>query len=465
MARVAVIGSGYVGLTTAACLAHLGHFVEATDVDPARLARITDGDQPLVEPGLRALVDEGMRREQLSFSADNAAAAGAAEFVFLCTPTPGNEAGVVDASSLRSALAGIREALLPGAVVVVKSTCPLGFNAEATALLGRDDVSVVSNPEFLSEGNAVSDFLHPDRIVIGATEGTAAERVALLYAGLGGQRIILDPGSAELVKYASNAFLATKVAFVNVIASLCESLGAQINEVARAVGADHRIGPDFLKAGPGFGGSCLPKDTRALTAAVRSAGCPGGLLEAVLASNEAQQDRMALKVARLAGGALRHKRIALWGLSFKAGTDDLRCSPAIGVAERLAELGAVVRGYDPSLLGAGRVGPVKLLSDRYSACKGASVLVIATEWGEFARSDWQKVAELMRVPAVLDTRNLLEASLLRRHGFAYEGVGLGISSVTPARGELAHDVMESVQASGRHGPAGAAHVVLSGAVG
>jgi UDPglucose 6-dehydrogenase len=425
---VGVIGCGYVGLTTAACLSHLGHSVHATDIDEQRVGQLQGGEVPILEPGLGELVTEGLARGSLRFSSDNRAAAAGADFLFLCTATPPGPEGKVDTSSVRAAVLETRDALASGSVVVIKSTCPLGFNEDVVSLLGRDDVEVASNPEFLREGSAVGDFLRPDRIVIGVTLPSTGERLAGLFDGLPGERMILDPTSAELVKYASNTFLATKVTFANSLALLCDAFGADVRRVAAAVGADHRIGEHFLHAGPGFGGSCLPKDTRALIEAAHSKGFCMKLLETVVEVDGAQRDRVVEMILCAASGSLRDKRVAMWGLTFKAGTDDLRCSPALEVADRLVDLGAEVRGYDPAVQRQSRVGPVEACHDRYSACDGASVLTVTTEWDELVRSDWAKVAEVMADPVVVDARNVLDGAALARHGLRYFGLGVASSA-------------------------------------
>lgn len=424
MATLAVIGSGYVGLTTAACFAHLGHRVSATDHDPDRLVRLRRGEIPILEPQLAELVAEGTRSGALSFSADNVAAAATSEFVFICVPTPPRADGGVDTTAVEQLAAEIAPVLSSGAVVVAKSTCPPGFAARLARLLSRPDVPVVMNPEFLREGTAVADFLAPDRVVAGSDDEGAARRVLGLYDGVSGARMVMDAASAELVKYASNAFLATKVTFANSLATMSEAFGADVRAVAAGVGADHRIGPHFLEPGPGYGGSCLPKDTRALASAARERGVPFRLLEEVIAVDEMHRAVVVDKVLDAVSGSLSERRIALWGLTFKAGTDDTRASPALDIARRLGDLGAEVRGYDPALTGVDRIGPVRVLSDRYSACVGASVLVVATEWDEFARSNWSKVAELMESRAVVDARNVLEPDDLVAHGFSYRGLGV-----------------------------------------
>ena len=471
MSRVGVVGAGYVGLTTAACLAHLGHDVACGDVDVEKLARLSRGDIPIMEEGLAELVAEGVRTGRLTFVLGAAGAAHEAEFVFLCVPTPQSEdpdgqGGGADLSYVRAALAEIAPVLGFGSVVVVKSTMPPGSARVVRRWLesaGRSarDVGIASNPEFLREGSAVHDFLHPDRIVIGCDESDVAVRVSTLYRGVQAPVLVTDCASAEMIKYASNCFLATKVSFINAIAVLCEAVDADVREVTLGMGYDSRIGFDYLRPGPGFGGSCLPKDTAALIRVADDAGYDFSLLRGVVDVNQEQRERVVQKIARAAGG-LDGVRVAVWGLTFKSGTDDLRESPALDVVERLLRAGALVAAYDPvagdraaallartrevvltdapleMALGGGRVpamgprpassSPVPLqrlfiAADPYEACRQASVLAVLTEWDEFRFCDLDRVSELMATPRVVDVRNVLDPAALRRRGFHYEGMG------------------------------------------
>lgn len=487
MSRVGVVGAGYVGLTTAACLAHLGHDVACGDVDVDKLAGLSKGEIPILEDGLPELVAEGLRSGRLTFVLGAAAAAADAEFVFLCVPTPqgadpDGKAGGADLSYVRAAVAEIVPALAPGSVVVAKSTMPPG-SARAVrdwleaAGCSHRDVGVASNPEFLREGSAVYDFLHPDRIVVGCDEPDVAVRVSRLYRGVQAPILVTDCASAEMIKYASNCFLATKVSFVNAIAALCEHLDADVREVTLGMGYDSRIGFDYLRPGPGYGGSCLPKDTAALIRAAEEVGYDFALLRGVVEVNSEQHERVVQKIARAAGGEgrapLEGVRVAVWGLTFKANTDDLRDSPALAVVERLLHAGALVSAYDPHggerapeflarrgrevvlsaapsevvLTSGGATGaageasvPVAggedayvrpsvpldrlfVAPDAYEACRGAVVLAVLTEWDEFRGCDFDRVASLMARPSVVDARNLLDPAALRRRGFHYEGVG------------------------------------------
>lgn len=423
MSSIAVIGAGYVGLTTAVVLAHLGNQVCCADVVPEKVEAMSRGLVPIVEDGLEALLQEGLNSGRLSFVLGAAAAAAGREFVFLCVPTPQHTNGAADMSYVVDAAAEIGPVLSPGVIVVTKSTVPVGSTGLVEQALARSDVAVVSNPEFLREGSAVSDCLHPDRIVIGSVNRSAAERTAGLYDAMDAPVMVTDPASAELIKYASNAFLATKVSFANAIANLCEAVGADAADVIAGMGHDPRIGRQFLRPGPGWGGSCLPKDTCALVHLGEEAGCDLAVLRAVIALNDQQRARVVSKVAALAGGTLAGVRIAAWGLTFKAGTDDRRESPAVAIIEALSAAGAAVRAYDPTVRQA--LAHMSVCADPYAASDGAAVLVVLTEWDEFRQLDFDKVADSMSTPRVLDARNLLDSDAMRAAGFTYEGIGRG----------------------------------------
>jgi UDPglucose 6-dehydrogenase len=427
--KICVIGSGYVGLTTAACFAHLGHNVTCTDIDADRVRRLSAGECPILEQGLDNLLREGVSGGRLSFTTDNRAAARA-EFVYLCVPTPQADDGSADLSYIEAAAREIGPVLVADTVVINKSTVPVGSTLVVERALGRSDVHVVSNPEFLREGSAVHDFLNPDRIVIGADDQAAAVRVAALYLGIAAPLIVTDPASAETIKYAANAFLATKISFVNAIAAVCEAVGADMNDVVLGMGYDKRIGHEFLKPGPGWGGSCFPKDSRALVRIAEDAGYDFDLLKGVITVNTEQFDRVAARVVEMVGGAATGVPIAVWGLTFKARTDDLRDSPSLEVIRRLQAAGAVVRAYDPSipdgLLDERRrqvLDGIEVTADPYAACDGAAVLLVLTEWDEFRWLDFDKVGELLAARRIVDGRNLLDRESLRRRGFAYAGVG------------------------------------------
>ena len=423
-AAVAVVGAGYVGLTTAACLARLGHHVICTDVDEPRIAGLQRGEMPIHEPGLDEMVRAGLDSGGLSFACGSAEAASHADFVFLCVPTPAGPDGGTDLSFLEAAAAEIGQSLRPQTVVVNKSTAPAGTTRFLARVLGRADVPVASNPEFLRQGSAVRDFLHPDRVVVGAADAAVADRVAGLYASIDAPVLITDAASAETVKYVANAFLATKLSFSNSVAALCEAVGADVDDVLAGMGHDRRIGRDYLKPGPGWGGSCLPKDTRALIDAASAAGYDFALLRSVVEANEVHFARIVDKVASRV--ALPGARIALLGLAFKAGTDDLRGSPSVEIARRLVEAGAAVHAYDPAVRAdvTTTEAGIVVTADAYAACEGASALVVATEWDEFRQLDFDRVARVMDELHVIDARNLLDRDELERRGFTYSGVGV-----------------------------------------
>ena len=426
MSRIAVIGTGYVGLTTGACFAHMGHHVICADVVPEKVERLSRGDVPILEAGLPELVREGIDGGRLSFVLGAAEAAATCEFAYLCVPTPQSDDGSADLSYLQAATAEIGPVLPPEAIVVNKSTVPVGSTRVVEEVLGRDDVVVVSNPEFLREGSAVADFLRPDRIVVGTDDHAAAVRVTSLFESISAPVLVTDPPTAETIKYACNAFLATKVSFVNAVANVCEGVGADVRDVVLGMGYDRRIGFEFLRPGPGWGGSCFPKDTSALIRIAEDSGYDFSLLRGVQAVNEAQFELVAGKVARQAGGSLDGALVGAWGLTFKARTDDLRESPSLQVIGRLRALGARVRAYDPAVA-AGAQRPelegVEVVDDPYAACDGAAVLAVLTEWDEFRRLDFAKVGELLVARRVVDARNLLDPAALRRLGFTYEGIG------------------------------------------
>ncbi len=421
MSRVAVVGTGYVGLTTGAYLAHLGHDVVCADVVAEKVERLSRGEIAIFEAGLEELVREGIDGRRLSFVVGAAPAVEEAEFVFLCVPTPQGEAGSADMTYVQAAAQEIGPHLRSEAVVINKSTVPVGSTRVVERALGRDDVYVVSNPEFLREGSAVHDCLHPDRIVIGSDDQGAAIRVASLFERLEAPLIVTDPASAETIKYASNAFLATKVSFVNAVANLCEAVGADVREVVLGMGYDKRIGFEFLKPGPGWGGSCFPKDTRALIRIGDDAGYDFSLLRGVVAVNEEQYERVVAKIERLAGGSVGGRTIAAWGLTFKARTDDTRDSPALEVIRRLQQRGATVRAFDPAAPAG--LPDITRVDDAYAACEEADVLAVLTEWDEFRWLDLDKVRDLMAQPHIVDARNLLDPAVARRKGFTYEGMG------------------------------------------
>ena len=420
--RIAIIGTGYVGLTTGACFAHLGHDVLCADIDPVKVQTLSEGRIPIHEEGLEAIVKENLEAGRLQFVLGAEHAVKGREFIYLCVPTPQGPDGSADLSYIEAAAREIAPHLDRGAIVVNKSTVPVGSTRLVEQALGRTDVFVVSNPEFLREGSAVSDFLHPDRVVIGADDQAAASRVASLYLGVRAPIMITDAPSAETIKYASNAFLATKLSFANAVAAVCEAVDADVNDVMLGIGYDRRIGHEFLKPGPGWGGSCFPKDTRAMLRIAEDAGYDFALLRGVIAVNDEQFARVVQKVVDAAGGSLEGVRIGALGITFKAGTDDIRESPALEIIQRLVERGAIVRAYDPAVSSSPIEG-VEVVKDAYSACEGAAVAVVLTEWDEFKWLDLDKLAGCMEHRTVVDARNILDRGALNRRGFAYSGIG------------------------------------------
>jgi len=438
------VGTGYVGLTTGACLASLGHRVICADVDEKKIERLVSGEIGIREDGLAELVSQGVVAGRLSFVVGAATAleelkreGGPVEVMFLCVPTPMGVGGIADLAAVEAVIEEVRDTLPIGAVVVNKSTVPVAVRT--AELLERDDVAVVSNPEFLREGSAVQDFLNPDRIVVGSSSQDAAERVAALYARLGAPMVLTDAASSEMIKYAANCFLAMKLSYVNAIAELCERLDADVGDVTEGIGYDKRIGQAFLSPGPGWGGSCLPKDTHALLQVADSADFEFRLLRATIDTNTRQYQRMVDKIRTAVTGkrtgSLTRKCLALFGLTFKAGTDDLRDSPALGVAALLKQAGAELVAYDPGISADTATIDGSLLTvvdDPYLAAKDAEAIVILTEWPEFRALDWPRLADAAGQQIVIDTRNLLDPAVVRRAAFDWIGVGRTLRGAVPS---------------------------------
>jgi UDPglucose 6-dehydrogenase len=424
--RIAVIGGGYVGAVTAAVLAHFSHHVALAESDPTRRDLLASGRSPVVEKGLEELLQAGLASGRLRVFDSAIAAVADADYVFLCVPTPQHDDGSADLSAVRHVADEIRGSLREGAVVINKSTVPAGSARLVTELIDRPDVTVVSNPEFLREGSAVADSLNPERIVVGSDDQSVARRVAELFGATNAPLIVTSTITAETIKYAANAFLATKLSFVNAIATLCEAVGADVRDLLVALGYDKRIGFDFLSPGPGWGGSCLPKDTAALISTADASGYDFSMLRAVVAQNAEHLERIVEKVRRVLGGELDGAEVALWGLTFKSNTDDRRASPAVAIARGLIAGGARLTAYDPTV-GVGQqhedLQGITICASPYDACVGARAVVILTEWDEFRGLDFSKVAEVMAEPAIVDARNLLDPTALRAVGFAYEGIG------------------------------------------
>lgn len=422
--NVAVIGTGYVGLATGACLSSLGHHVVCADVDAAKIKKLRNGVIPIVEEGLDSLVETGIGNGRLRFTTDVLEAAGGADVIFLCLPTPQGDDGSADLSYVEAVVDQVAPCLRPDSVLVNKSTVPVGTADSVRSRMGRDDVSVVSNPEFLRQGTAVNDFLHPSRVVIGGDSREAVERVASLYSGVDAPILRMNTASAEALKYAANAFLATKLTFINAMADICEAVGADIFEVATGIGLDPRIGKDMLNAGPGWGGSCFPKDTRALVSIAAEGGYDFALLRGVIETNDQHYARIAEKVISECGGSVTGLTVAAWGLTFKAGTDDLRDSPAIKILTMLRDAGAVIRAYDPTARTQYAAFPwIHVVQSPVEACEGADALAVLTEWPEFASVSPGAVAEALKTRRVVDGRNVLDRDAWRSAGFDYRGVG------------------------------------------
>ena len=427
---IGVVGVGYVGLTTGACFAHIGHTVVCGDVDAEKIDRLRVGEIPIVEEGLTEIVSEGISTGRLEFVVGATEVAKRSDIVFLCVPTPQNDDGSADLSFIEAASAEIGPVLREGAIVVNKSTVPVGTTTVVDEVIQRSDITVVSHPEFLREGTAVNDFLHPDRVVVGADDRSAAENVAALYESIDTQVIITDAASAETIKYAANGFLAMKISFVNAVAAMCEAVGADVVDVVEGIGSDRRIGREFLRPGPGWGGSCFPKDSHALVHVAASHGYDFSMMRGVIAVNDEQRERMVRKVQHAAGtNDLNGMTISVLGLTFKAGTDDLRDSPSLAVINRLRELGATVKAYDPTTTGTlsqiqeSFLSGISVQQSIDEAMSEGDVLVILTEWPEFMSLDLERAKTLLSGSAIVDTRNLLNPQTVRAAGLTYDGVG------------------------------------------
>ncbi len=427
---IGVVGVGYVGLTTGACLSHLGYTVVCGDVDEEKINRLRKGEISIVEKGLTEIVNEGITAGRLEFVVGATEVGERSDIVFLCVPTPEDRDGSADLSFIEAASAEIGPVLCEGAIVVNKSTVPVGTTIVVDEVIQRADIKVVSNPEFLREGTAVNDFLHPDRVVVGADDRGAAEKVAALYSSIETEIIITDAASAETIKYAANGFLAMKISFVNSVAAMCEAVGADVVDVVEGIGSDRRIGREFLQPGPGWGGSCFPKDSHSLVHLAETHGYGFSMMRGVIAVNDEQRERMVRKVQRAAGtNDLNGMTISVLGLTFKAGTDDLRDSPSLAIIGRLRELGATVRAYDPTTTGRlSRIQDsflegINVQQSADEAMREGDVLVILTEWPEFRSLDFEQVKELLSGSAIVDTRNLLDPQSVRAAGLGYDGVG------------------------------------------
>jgi UDPglucose 6-dehydrogenase len=431
--RVTIIGSGYVGLVTGACLADFGHVVSCVDKDAAKIERLRRGEIPIFEPGLDDIVARNQKGGRLSFTSDTQASVSTADVVMLAVGTPARRGdGLADVSFVMAAAADVARALRAGALVVTKSTVPVGTADEVEALVRKArpelDFSVASNPEFLREGAAIEDFKRPDRIIVGVSDDRARRLMSELYRPLFINEtpiMFTDRRTAELIKYAANAFLATKITFINEMANLCEKVGANVQDVARGMGLDRRIGSKFLHAGPGFGGSCFPKDTTALTAIARNNGAPSSIVESVVAANEKRKRQMADKVIEACGGKVAGKKLAILGLTFKPNTDDMREAPSLVIVPALIGEGAEVVAYDPAGMEEARklMPHLKTADDPYACMQGADAVVIITEWDEFRALDLQRVRASLRTPVIVDLRNVYKPSEVT--GFTYVSIGRG----------------------------------------
>src|SRR5437868_9909405 len=431
--RIAMIGSGYVGLVSGACFAQFGHDVVCVDKDADKIGRLRKGEMPIYEPGLDRMVVDNMRAGRLTFATDLGDPVGKADAVFIAVGTPTRRGdGHADLSYVYAAAAEIADAIVGYTVVITKSTVPVGTGREVARILREArpeaEFDVMTNPEFLREGAAIEDFMKPDRVIIGVETKRAHDVMAAIYRPL---NLIQTPmvftsiETAEVTKYAGNAFLATKITFINEIADLCEKVGADVHDVARGIGLDGRIGRKFLHPGPGFGGSCFPKDTLALAYTAREVDSPQTIVEQVIEVNNTRKKRMAQKVIDFCGGSVAGQTIGILGLTFKPNTDDMRDAPSLDIVPALQAAGAKIVAFDPE--GMGEAG--KLLKDitftetAYEAATGADALVVITEWHEFRGLDPRRIKQLMRQPRIVDLRNIFNPEEMRGLGFTYEGVG------------------------------------------
>jgi len=430
--NICVVGSGYVGLVTGACLADFGMKVVGVDKDHAKVAALSEGKVPIYEPGLETLVRKNMEEGRLRFSTDLGPAIEEAQAVFIAVGTPPKADGSADLTFIRDVAASIAQHLNGYKIIVTKSTVPIGTGKMIEAMVregagGKHRFAVVSNPEFLREGSAIEDFMHPDRVVIGTHDPRAAELMQDVYSPLAAADvpfIITGVETAELIKYASNGFLATKISFINEVAQICEAWGANVEVVAKGMGLDSRIGHKFLSAGPGFGGSCFPKDTRAVAQIARDQGQRFRIIEAVLEVNEETQARMLVKIEQAMEG-IEGKTVGVLGLSFKPNTDDIRDSPALPIVQGLLDGGATVRAFDPEAMeGCRPLFPaVDFCENAYEAAEGADALVIVTEWNQFRKLELDRLLGLLRQPLVIDLRNLYEPEKMAGAGFRYVSIG------------------------------------------
>ncbi len=430
MSKICVIGTGYVGLVTGTCFSDLGNNVMCLDVNEDRISSLNKGIMPIYEPGLEQLVEQNVKAGRLTFTTDYKEALKDVEIAFIAVGTPSGVEGEADMQYVRSAAEAIADLVDQPIIIVNKSTVPVGTGDWVHEIITKKregkplEFSVVSNPEFLREGSAINDFMEPDRVVLGSENSEAAQKVAKLYAPLRCPIQITDIRTAEMIKYASNAFLATRISFINEIANMCEELGADVKEVAFGMGLDKRIGHAFLDAGLGWGGSCFPKDVKALAHMAVLHGTHPQLLQAVMEINRNQRRRVVVKLRKALGG-LNDKVIGVLGLSFKPNTDDIREAPAIEVIHLLQNEGAIIQAYDPQAMENvnEELHRVKLCSNAYEVAEGSDALLLATEWNEFKQLDFSRILDLMQTPIIIDSRNLWDPDRLKEMGFTYFGVG------------------------------------------
>lgn len=433
--QIAVIGSGYVGLVSGVCFSEFGFRVTCVDNDSDKVAKLQQQIMPIYEPGLDEMVENNRRAGRLSFSTDLKSAVENADAVIVAVGTPQGAGGMPDLSHLESAMQEVAKSISKYTVVVIKSTVPVGTNRRMAKLISQTnpdaDFDIVSNPEFLREGMAIKEFMSPDRVIAGVDSRRARDIVVRMYEPIrlnGAQLFFTTFESAEMIKYAANSYLAMRLAYINEIANLCEKTGANIRDVTKGIGMDQRIGNKFLSPGPGYGGSCLPKDTNALRGIARDAGAPVSLIEATITSNDNRKELMAGKIISACGGDVQDKTIAILGLTFKPGTDDMRESPSLVIIPVLQQAGAKIRAYDPQGMKEAAkqlTGDIGWCKDMYDAMTGADAMVLLTEWNEFRSLDLKKVKSLLREPNVIDLRNVYKRQDMQRHGFHYTSVGRG----------------------------------------
>ncbi len=431
MKKICVVGTGYVGLVTGTCFADLGNTVTAIDVNEAKIRELNQGQMPIFEPGLKEVVERNVRAKRLSFTTSYEEGLKDADFVFISVGTPEGVDGEADLQYVRAAAETIAKTMDHPLVVVNKSTVPVGTGDWVADIIRANqptpiEFGVVSCPEFLREGSAIVDFMRPDRTVLGSTDLQAMEAVAQLFLPLRAPIVMTDLRTAEMIKYASNAFLATKISFINEISIICEKLGADVIEVAQGMGFDKRIGNQFLQAGVGYGGSCFPKDVKALSYMAQTQGMHPQLLNSVMEINDFQRKHVTLKLTEMVGD-LRGKTIGLLGLAFKENTDDIRESPAITIAEHLLAQGAIVRAYDPEAMenSARALPDLQMCGDAYEVANGADALAVVTPWNEFKQLDMKRVRDTMKQPVLVDGRNMYDPLMMKNLGFQYRGVGRG----------------------------------------